>query len=97
MEDHIHILLSSPTTIPIAKSLQIIKANSSKWLSSTYPELREFEWQEGYGAFCLGYSQIAKTVRYINSQKRHHEKKSSAQEYLEFLIANGIDPAPKYL
>jgi len=97
MEDHVHILVSSPTTIPIAKSLQLIKGNSSKWLSQSYPELREFEWQEGYGAFCVGHSQLTKTIRYINSQKKHHEKKSSTEEYIEFLIANGIDPDPKYL
>jgi putative transposase len=51
VEDHTHLLLSIPSTMSIAKSVQLLKGNSSKWIHETFPEQRMFEWQEGYGAF----------------------------------------------
>jgi putative transposase len=49
--DHAHMLISLPGTLSSAKALQLLKGNSSKWIHDTSPELRLFEWQEGYGAF----------------------------------------------
>src|SRR5216684_4073629 len=51
MPDHVHILLSLPSTIPIAKALQLIKGGSSKWVHDTFSEHRLFNWQVKYGAF----------------------------------------------
>jgi putative transposase len=48
--DHVHVLLSLPATISVAKAMQLLKGNSSKWIHETFPELRSFAWQEGYGA-----------------------------------------------
>jgi Transposase IS200 like len=47
--DHVHILVSLPATLSIAKALQPLKGNSSKWIHETFPKMRSFEWQEGYG------------------------------------------------
>src|SRR5438874_7120598 len=38
--DHVHLLLSLPTTLSVAKAMQLLKGNSSKWLRETFPELR---------------------------------------------------------
>ena len=54
VDDHIHLLVSMPSTISIAKAMQLIKGGSSKWIHETFPEHRFFEWQEGYGAFSIG-------------------------------------------
>ena len=43
-EDHCHALLLLPATITLAKTAQLIKGISSKWLSETYPELSSFKW-----------------------------------------------------
>src|SRR5712691_10787833 len=56
MPDHVHILLSLPSTIPIAKALQLIKGGSSKWVHDTFPEHRLFRWQAKYGAFGVSVS-----------------------------------------
>src|SRR5438874_10444038 len=32
VEDHVHMLLSVPSTLSIAKAIQLIKGNSSKWI-----------------------------------------------------------------
>ena len=39
VEDHVHILLSLPATIGPAKAMQLLKANSSKWVHEQFPEL----------------------------------------------------------
>jgi putative transposase len=49
--DHVHILVSLAATLSIARALQLLKGNSSKWIHETFPKMRSFEWQEGYGAF----------------------------------------------
>jgi REP-associated tyrosine transposase len=49
VEDHVHVLLSIPSTLSISKSMQLLKGNSSKWIHETFPNQRLFEWQEGYG------------------------------------------------
>ena len=56
VEDHVHMLLSLPSTMPIAKALQLIKGGSSKWVHETYPEQRLFGWQEKYASFSVSVS-----------------------------------------
>lgn len=42
VEDHLHILLSLPSTIEIAKALQLLKGGSSKWVHEEFPTQRGF-------------------------------------------------------
>jgi REP element-mobilizing transposase RayT len=65
VEDHVHILLSLPSTMAVSKALQLIKGGSSKWVHETFPEQRAFAWQEEYGAFSVSVSQLDKTIAYI--------------------------------
>lgn len=51
VEDHLHLLLSLPGTMPVAKAVQLVKAGSSKMIRATFT--KDFEWQEGYGAFSI--------------------------------------------
>jgi len=73
MLDHVHALLSLPATIPIAKAVQLIKGGSSKWINDQSLR-RNFAWQDAYGAFSIGISQVNSTIRYIKNQKQHHTK-----------------------
>ena len=90
VEDHVHALLSIPATLPIAKAVQLLKGNSSKWIHETFPNQRLFEWQEGYGAFSIAVSGVKATMRYIESQKQHHQSHSFEDELIAFLKKNGI-------
>jgi REP element-mobilizing transposase RayT len=45
--DHVHLLLSLPRTISVAKAVQLLKSGSSKWINENYPARRNFAWQEG--------------------------------------------------
>ena len=58
VEDHCHILVSLPSTLAIAKAIQLLKGGSSLWVRETFPPQSDFAWQEGYGAFSLGVSQV---------------------------------------
>jgi putative transposase len=94
-EDHIHILLSLPATMPLAKAMQLLKGSSSKWMNERSPN--GFAWQEGYGAFTLGVSQKPRTIDYIKRQAEHHRKRSFEEEFLAFLKKHAIDYDPKYV
>jgi REP element-mobilizing transposase RayT len=82
--DHSHILLSLPPTITIAKAIQLVKAGSSQWIHEQTGS-RRFEWQEGYGAFSVGASQVPATIRYIENQPQRHRKTSLNEEWELFL------------
>ena len=78
--DHVHLLLSVPSTLAIAKAVQLVKGNSSKWIHEEFPKLAAFEWQEGYGAFSIGISGVDDTVNYIENQAAHHKTKTFKEE-----------------
>jgi putative transposase len=89
--DHVHLLLSLPRTVSIAKAVQLLKSGSSKWVHENFPGSRTFAWQEGYGAFSVGVSQRATTVRYIQDQAEHHKRISFADELKKFLAVHGME------
>ncbi len=89
--DHIHLLLSLPSTLAISKAAQLIKGNSSKWVHDTFPEHRNFEWQEGYGAFSIGVSGIDDTIAYIENQAKHHHKMTFREELEAILKRHAIE------
>ncbi len=68
--DHVHMLIPLPAALSVAKAIQLLKANSSKWIHEAFPKMRSFEWQEGYGAFSIGVSAIETTVAYILGTRR---------------------------
>jgi REP-associated tyrosine transposase len=94
-DDHVHVLLSLPASLPLAKALQLLKGSSSRWMNEKHT--RDFAWQEGYGAFTLGISQKAATIAYIQGQTEHHRKRDFQQEFLAFLKKHGIEYDPKYV
>jgi REP element-mobilizing transposase RayT len=91
VEDHIHLLLSLAKTLDIAKAIQLIKGGSSKWVHDNFSNHRLFEWQEGYGAFSIGVGDKIRTVRYIDNQRRHHQKNDFKTEFLSFLDRHEIE------
>jgi putative transposase len=91
VEDHLHILLSIPATLSVAKSLQLLKGNSSKWIHDTFNNHWDFEWQEGYGAFSIGISGVQETMKYIDNQAEHHRTMTFKEEVEAFLKKHGMD------
>ena len=89
--DHVHMLVAIPSTLSVAKSIQLLKGNSSKWIHETFREQWDFEWQEGYGAFSIGVSGVDDTVKYIQGQAEHHRAKTFQQELETFLKKHGME------
>ncbi len=96
MEDHAHLLLSLPSTMNMAQAMQAIKGGSSQWLHEECA-VRGFAWQEGYGAFSVGMSQVEATIAYIAAQREHHRKRDFQAEFVAFLNKNGVDYDPRYV
>jgi putative transposase len=96
-EDHIHILLMAPPAMALSKMVQFLKGGSSKWIHETFPEMRRFAWQDGYGAFTVSKSQLPDIVRYIQGQEEHHRAKTFQEEYLAFLQKHGIEYDERYV
>ena len=95
-QDHVHILLSLPSSVPIAKAIREIKSAASLWMHQT-GQGRDFEWQEGYGAFSIGMAQTSATVAYIARQEEHHRKRDFQAEFLAFLKKHRIEYDPRYV
>jgi putative transposase len=91
VEDHVHILVAIPSTLSVAKSVHLLKGNSSKWIHETFPEHRGFEWQDGYGAFSIGVSGVEDTTKYIQGQADHHRKMTFKEELEMFLKKHGME------
>ena len=88
--DHVHVLLSLAATLSIAKAMQLLKGNSSKWIRETFPKMRSFGWQEGYDVFSLSVSGVDATVAYIQNQAEHHRRRSFRDEYVAMLKKHGF-------
>jgi REP element-mobilizing transposase RayT len=71
--------------ITLIKLVEEIKSHSSKWMKSKGENLKDFYWQDGYGAFSVNPSEIETVKRYIEDQHEHHRTKTFQQEYVAFL------------
>ena len=97
MDDHVHVLAKLRPDKAVSDVLRDLKANSSGWMHKVFPELEDFSWQNGYGAFTVSASQIEKVKEYIANQERHHQKRSFRDEFIALLKANEIEFDEKYL
>ena len=97
VEDHVHLRLSLPPTVSIAKAMQLLKGGSSKWVHETFPEHRLFRWQEKYGAFSVSVSQLDKALEYIKGQAEHHRKRTFQEEFVALLKKHRMAYDERYL
>lgn len=97
MPDHIHIFIGMRPTQSILDLMQDVKGGSSKWINEKKFVNGKFEWQEGYGAFSYGKSQIKDVIAYLENQEHHHGKKTFREEYIDFLKKFEIDFDEKYI
>jgi putative transposase len=88
--------MASPKLTPY-QIAQYLKGDSSKWIHETFPELRAFAWQEGYGAFAVSKSGLDAVVHYIQNQRAHHQRQDFQTEYLEFLRRHEVEYDEQYV
>jgi REP element-mobilizing transposase RayT len=97
MPDHLHVFVGLKPSMRISDLVRDIKNNSSKYINEKGLLRQKFSWQEGYGAFSYGHSQIEKVYRYILNQESHHKRKSFKEEYLLLLKKFNIPFEEKYI
>jgi putative transposase len=95
--DHVHLLLSYGREVTIADTVKTLKAASSRWIHDTFPDRRAFAWQNGYGAFSVGYPELGELKTYIASQEEHHRATTFQDEYRALLLKNGLEWDERYV
>jgi len=88
--DHIHLLVDVSREASLSQTVRDIKSLSSGWIHRTREDLGDFAWQPGYGAFTVGYSQVAVIKRYLRDQVSHHRNVSFKEEYIRLLKDHGV-------
>lgn len=94
MDDHIHLLIQIPASLPLAKAVLTIKSNSSRWANE---EGHKFAWQQGYAAFSVSASLVPAVVQYIENREVHHRKMSFEDEFIALLKKHGLEFDPKFV
>ncbi len=97
MPDHVHLLMVLHPTMPLADLARDLKANSSRWIHETFPDKREFAWQDGYGVFGVSESAVEDVKAYLANQAEHHRVRTFQEEYIRFLEKNRVPFDPRYL
>jgi putative transposase len=97
MSDHVHILIGLKPAMALAKLVQDVKADSTSFINKKRWVRGRFSWQEGYGAFSYGHSQLNTIIRYIQNQEKHHRRRSFKDEYLAWLKKYEIPFEDKYV
>jgi REP element-mobilizing transposase RayT len=95
--DHVHLLCVLSRTMTQADLVMELKRASSRWIKQRFEGMAGFAWQNGYGAFSIGQSQLAEVVRYIESQDEHHRRVGFQEEYRAFLKRYGLEPDERYV
>lgn len=83
--EHVHCLFRLKNDQSISKVMQLIKGESSFWINHQKLTRIKFQWQDKYFAVSVGESQVNTVRKYIQNQEEHHNKKTFAQEYVEFI------------
>jgi len=97
VEDHVHLLSTVSRTCALAEMVKELKRGSSLWIKELVPGMVDFSWQNGYGIFSIGYSQIEEVQRYISEQEQHHRKYSFQEEFRRLLTRYEIAFDERYV
>jgi REP element-mobilizing transposase RayT len=89
--DHVHCLISLGSDQTIEKVAQLIKGESSFWFNNKSGfKTDRLEWQDEYFAVSVSESGLENVRAYIDNQVTHHQKKTFAEEYDEFMKKYGF-------
>lgn len=95
--DQIHLLIHIPPAIAVSDFIKEIKGGSSAWINDERILQSHFEWQKGYGAFSVSYSQVPVVQKYVRTQEEHHRKRNFEDELIAILNAHDIQFEHRYL
>jgi putative transposase len=94
--DHVHVAAGLRATHRLADVMRELKSESSRWIHEEL-KLAGFFWQEGYGAFTFGASDLEGVRRYVLNQEEHHRAKTFQEEYVAMLKRGLVEYDDAYL
>jgi REP element-mobilizing transposase RayT len=97
MPDHAHLLLGLKPSMALSDVARDVKNGSTNFINRSGWVMGRFCWQEGFGAFSYGHSQLKGIIDYIRDQECHHARRSFRDEYLQFLKRYEIQHEEKYI
>ncbi len=97
VEDHVHMLCHLSKNITIADFVRELKRDSSKWVKTESPELADFHWQAGYGAFSISPSHVEALKQYIANQEEHHRRETFQDEFRRLCRKYGVPIDERYV
>jgi putative transposase len=97
VEDHVHLLFALGRTRAAADVVKEVKRGSSLWIKTKSAELGNFAWQNGYGMFSIGFSQMETVRAYIANQEAHHKSVSFQEEFRALLKRYAVEFDERYV
>jgi putative transposase len=97
MPDHTHLLVGLRPSIALSDLVRDVKNGSTNFVNGRKWVVGRFSWQEGFGGFSYGHSQLTGIITYVRDQERHHAKRTFREEYVRFLKRYEIDHDERYI
>lgn len=97
MPDHLHLFTGVKPSVYIPDFVKEIKVESNEFIRNKHWLKGAFHWQEGYGVFSYGHSQLDTVCKYVLNQEEHHRKKTFREEYHEFLRKFSVSYEERFL
>src|SRR5688572_19343732 len=69
VSDHVHLFIGLKPVIALSDLVRDIKNNTANFINDKKFLKGKFAWQEGYGAFSYGHSQLNTVYKYILNQE----------------------------
>ena len=96
-DNHVHLIVSQSKNVALSDLLMVLKKDSSKWIKTKGPLFADFHWQDGYGAFSIGESQLETLREYVGRQKEKHRWMTFEEEFVAFLERYNVSFDPRYV
>jgi REP element-mobilizing transposase RayT len=97
MPDHTHLLAGLRPDIAPADVVKKVKTGATNHINRQRLIPCRFAWQEGYGAFSVSHSGLARVISYIREQPTRHRRKTFISEYRDFLNRHEVEYDERYL
>jgi putative transposase len=97
VSDHMHVLCVLSRNVSPAKLVEELKKPTSRWLKTQDESLRDFQWQNGYGAFSVSPADCGNVREYIQNQEAHHRTASFEDEFRQLLREHDVEFDERYV
>jgi len=83
----------------IARLIEHLKTETSKWAKKTANGVPVFTWQAGYGAFSVSQSHLNRVIEYVENQAERHQHlhQSFQDEFRELCRKHEIEIDERYV